>query len=191
MPLKPIIFLQLLTSSQFVLREFGKDAISEPASMFPGQKSAKRQQTTDSNPSDAQEKAGWGVEDEWGVPMERKHNAPLHRGMIDGIRQVINQMQQKGRMGVRGETRLPRDAWLPRERDVPGMWAGALLHTEGRERPACPNLAHLMKNGKESAYLAHPSLPSTAAPSFFLLPITSAALLPPLHPPRLSSVSRL
>lgn len=58
MPLKPIIFLQLLTYSQFVLREFGKDAISEPASMFPGQKSAKHQQTTDSNPSDAQEKAG-------------------------------------------------------------------------------------------------------------------------------------
>lgn len=58
MPLEPIIFLQLLTYSQFVLREFGKDAISEPVSMFPGQKSAKRQQTTDSNPSDAQEKAG-------------------------------------------------------------------------------------------------------------------------------------
>lgn len=60
MPLKPIIFLQLLTYTQFVLREFGKDAISEPASRFPGQKSAKRQQTTDSNSSDAQEKArGW------------------------------------------------------------------------------------------------------------------------------------
>lgn len=131
-PLKPIIFLQLLTYSQFVLREFGKDAISEPASMFPGQKSAKRQQTTDSNPSDAHEKAG-GVEDEWGVHMERKHNAPLHRGVIDGIRQVINQMQQKGRMGVRGETRLPRDAGLPRERRVGNVSRCSSAHRGKRE----------------------------------------------------------
>lgn len=59
--------------------------------------------------------------------MERKHNAPLHRGVIDGIRQVINQMQQKkSRMGVRrgrGGGLFRGFPEMPgcRERDVSGM----------------------------------------------------------------------
>lgn len=60
-----------------------------------------------------------------------------------------------------------------------------------RERRAWPNLARLMKNGQESAYLAHPSLSSTTAPPHILIPPTSAPLLPPLHPPHLPSGSRL
>lgn len=50
-----------------------------------------------------------------------------------------------------------------------------------------------MKNGQESAYLAHPSLPSAAAPPHFLLLLTSAPLLPPSQnlPRLLPPVSRL
>lgn len=65
-------------------------------------------------------------------------------------------------------------------------------HTQrSREKWAWPNLARLMKNGQESAYLAHPSLSSTAAPPHFLLPPTLGPLLPPLHPPHLPPCSRL
>lgn len=71
---------------------------------------------------------------------------------------------------------------------------GADAHTqrkrEGeRERQAWPNLACLMKNGQESAYLARPSLHSTAAPPHFLLLLAPTLLLPPfntLHVLRLS-----
>lgn len=42
--------------------------------------------------------------------MERKHNGSLHRQVIDSARQLINQMQQKGRVlrRVFGGGRLPR-----------------------------------------------------------------------------------
>lgn len=64
---------------------------------------------------------------------------------------------------------------------------GADAHTqrkrEGeRERQAWPNLACLMKNGQESAYLARPSLHSTAAPPHFLLLLAPTLLLPPFIP---------
>lgn len=55
--------------------------------------------------------------------MERKHNASLHCCVIDSARQLINQMQQKGRMLRRvfgGEA--AQSSGLPRESgDVSGM----------------------------------------------------------------------
>lgn len=124
--------------------------------------------------------------------MERKHNASLHRRVIDSTRQLINQMQQKGRMlrrvfGGGGE-------WggCPEREETCRECASRFRRTQrNSKRWAWPNLARLMKNGQESAYLAHPSLSSTAAPPHFLLLPTSAPLLPPLHPPHLPSGSHL
>lgn len=69
--------------------------------------------------------------------MERKHNAPLHRRVIDGTHLVINQIQQKGRMLRRvlggGFPELP-GARLPRERDVSGMCEQMLVCTQRKER---------------------------------------------------------
>lgn len=96
--------------------------------------------------------------------------------------------RQDAQKGVRGRG-LPRALGCRERRRVGNVWADADAH-RGTER-AWPNLARLMKNGQESAYLAHPSLSSTAAPTHFLLPPTSAPLLPPLHPLHLPSGSHL
>ena len=89
---------------------------------------------------------------------------------MDGTHRLINQRRWKGRMlrRVFGET-LHRALGCRERRDVSGMWEQMLAHRE-RERRAWPNLARLMKNGQESAYLARPSLHSTAASPHFLLP---------------------
>lgn len=99
--------------------------------------------------------------------------------------------RQDAQKGVRGGRETAQGSGLPRERRHVGNVRAVTDTQRNRERQAWPNLARLMKNGQESAYLAHFSLSSTAAPPDFLLPPTLALLLPPLHPPHLPSGSHL
>lgn len=71
------------------------------------------------------------------------------------------------------------ELWAAEREETCRECASSCRRTQrNRERRARPNLARLMKNGQESAYLAHPSLSSTAAHLGFS---------PPLHPPHLPS----
>lgn len=119
-----------------------------------------------------------------------KHDASLCHSVMDGAHRLINQTQWKGRMlrRVFGTT-LPHALGCRERRDVSGISEQMHAHRE-REGRAWPNLARLMKNGQESAYLACPSLPSTATPPHFLLLLSSTLclLLHTLHALSASSV---
>lgn len=107
-----------------------------------------------------------GVGTEW-WSAQRKHDASLRHGVMDGTHRLINQTHWKGRMlrRVFGAT-LPHALGCREERRVKNVGADARTH---RKRRAWPNLARLMKNGQETAYLACPSHHSSAAPPHFLL----------------------
>lgn len=115
---------------------------------------------------------------------QRKHDASVHHGVMDGAHWLINQRRWKGRMLRRVfRATLPRTLGWWERRDVLGMREQMLTHIERRARRAWPNLAWLMKNGQESAYLACPSLHSTTAPPHFLLLLNPNLCIAHLYPP--------
>lgn len=187
MPLNPILFLEMSTYSQFV---FGTDTIRQPVS-FPRAEISKAptmDETTKGNPSDAQEKAEEDVRRAHGEKTQHFSASPSDRHQASANKSDAAK-RQDAQKGVRGG-RLPRAPGCGEE--TCRECASRCSPTQrNRERRAWPNLACLMKNGQESAYLAHPSLSSTAASPHFLLPSTSAPLLPLLHPSYLPPGSRL
>lgn len=170
------------------------DTLGQQMAGFRGEKSTRSQRVSEWNSKqddrDALATRGQGEEEREGggwnrvakcAPTQRKHDASLRHRVMDGAHRLINQRRWKGRMlrRVFGAT-LPRALGCRERRNVSGMWEQMLAH---RERRAWPNLARLMKNGQESAYLARPSLRSAAAPPHFLLPLTPTLGLPPLYLP--------
>lgn len=101
----------------------------------------------------------------------RQHATSLRRRVMDGAHRLINQTvkRQDAEKGI-GSVVARAPGW--RERRVRNEEADARTQRKAERDRAWPNLARLMKNGQESAYLACPSLPCASAPPHFLLIFT-------------------